>query len=222
MLGKCSAEFRKLCQPMPEELGLPRLAKAWREANEHASQSAHHGWSHRAVYLAGREAGWHELMIKTASWQRDINAGYRKTVVAPEHRTTRDERLGNDGIRKGDLRERMQPELFAILTIRYDDNQANRINAWQRIQHQIRGDQRLPKPLRCNPVLLRLWLMYELQHNYLREKKGRVGLEIKGRSERTVFRWKKACHTVCDEWINQAEDEAQHLLEQAGVIHFEY
>ncbi|WP_422465892.1 replication protein P [Endozoicomonas sp. ALC013] len=54
-------EFRKLCQPMPEELGLPTLAKAWREANEHASQPAHHGWSHRAVYLAGRASGWYEL-----------------------------------------------------------------------------------------------------------------------------------------------------------------
>ncbi|MBO9484037.1 hypothetical protein [Salinisphaera sp. G21_0] len=30
-----------------------------------------------------------ELMIKTASWQWDINAGYRKTAVAPEHRSTR-------------------------------------------------------------------------------------------------------------------------------------
>ncbi len=28
-------------------------------------QPNHHGWSHRAVYLAGREAGWHEL--RTAS-----------------------------------------------------------------------------------------------------------------------------------------------------------
>ncbi len=54
-------EFRKLCQPLPEELGLPTLAKAWREANEHASQPSHHGWSHRAVYLAGRSAGWYEL-----------------------------------------------------------------------------------------------------------------------------------------------------------------
>ncbi|USE36401.1 replication protein P [Endozoicomonas sp. SCSIO W0465] len=54
-------EFRKLCQPLPEELGLPTLAKAWREANEHASQPGVHGWSHRAVYLAGRAAGWYEL-----------------------------------------------------------------------------------------------------------------------------------------------------------------
>lgn len=112
-----------------------------------------------------------ELMVKTASWQREINAGYRKTAVASEHRSSRDERLGDDGIRKGYLRERMQPELFAILTIRYDGNQANRIHAWQLVQHHLRADQRLPKPLRCNPVLLRLWLMYELQHNYFREKK---------------------------------------------------
>ncbi|WP_257264693.1 hypothetical protein [Endozoicomonas sp. ONNA2] len=158
-------------------------------------------------------------MIKTASWQQDINAGYRKTAVAPEHRSTRDERLGDDGIRTGELRERMQPEFFAILTIRYNDNQANRIHVWQLIQHHLRTDQRLPKPLRCNPVLLRLWLMYEFQNNYLRKKRA---VEIKGRSERTMFRWKKACLTVCDGWVNQAEDKAQHLLKQMGVIHFEY
>ncbi len=50
-------EFRKLCQPLPEELGLPTLAKAWKEASEFAGQPSHHGWSHRAVYLAGRLAG---------------------------------------------------------------------------------------------------------------------------------------------------------------------
>ena len=40
---------------------MPTLATAWREANEHTRQPTDHGWSHRAVYLAGREAGWHEL-----------------------------------------------------------------------------------------------------------------------------------------------------------------
>lgn len=54
-------EFRKLCQPLPEELGLPTLASAWKEANEFAGQLNYHGWSHRAVYLAGHAAGWYEL-----------------------------------------------------------------------------------------------------------------------------------------------------------------
>lgn len=160
-----------------------------------------------------------ELMIKSASWQREINAGYRKTTVASEHRSTRDERLGDDGIRKGVLRDRMQPELFAILMIRYDDNQANRSIAWQRIQHHLRSDKRLPKPFRCNPVLLRLWLMYELEHPQLRQARGKI--QIKGKGESTVYRWQQKCRQVCNELIRLAEDEAQDLLEQSGIIRHE-
>ena len=155
-----------------------------------------------------------ELMMKTASWQREINAGYRKTALSPEYQSTRDERLGDDGLRKGDLREQMKPEHFAILTIRYDDNQANRVGAWLRVNHLFRDDGRIPKPIRCNPVLLRLWLMYELQHPELRFYRGK--LDIAGKSERTVYRWKKACRGVCEGWLNQAEDEAQRVLELVG------
>ena len=54
-------EFRRFCQPKPEDIGLPEMAKAWQEANDHAGSPNHHPWSHRAVYLAGRAAGWHEL-----------------------------------------------------------------------------------------------------------------------------------------------------------------
>ncbi|USE35997.1 hypothetical protein [Endozoicomonas sp. SCSIO W0465] len=73
-------EFRKLCQPLPEELGLPALANAWREANEHASQPTHHGWSHRAVYLAGRSAGWYEL--RSAGTAEECREVKRKFGVA--------------------------------------------------------------------------------------------------------------------------------------------
>ncbi|WP_175404620.1 hypothetical protein, partial [Endozoicomonas atrinae] len=80
-------------------------------------------------------------------------------------------------------------------------------------------EERLPKPIRSNPVLLRLWLMVELQHPQLRSRKGRF--DITGKSERTVYRWKQACNRVCSEWITQAEDEAQALLEQAGSIRYD-
>ncbi len=157
-----------------------------------------------------------ELMIKSASWQRDINAGYRKTTVASEHRSTRDERLGDDGIRKGDLRERMLPELFAILSIRYDDNQANRSTAWFRVTHLFREDNRLPKAIRRNPVMLSLYLMWLLQHPDMQQKKGKV--EITGMSRKTLYRWRIACEEVCNEWIRLSEDKAGELLEEAGAF----
>ncbi len=160
-----------------------------------------------------------ELLVKTASWQREINAGYRKTAVASEYRSTRDERLGDDGIRKGDLRERMQPELFAILTIRYDDNQANRSSAWLRVTHLFRVDERIPKAIRKNPVMLALYLMWLLQHPDMQQKRGKV--EITGKSRKTLYRWRVACEAVCNEWIRLAEDQAEELLEEAGAIKYE-
>ncbi|WP_419832102.1 hypothetical protein [Endozoicomonas atrinae] len=160
-----------------------------------------------------------ELMIKTASWQRDMNAGYRKTSIAPEYRSTRDERLGDDGIHKGDLRERMQPELFAILTIRYDDNQANRSSAWLQVVHLFRSDERVPKAIRKNPVMLALYLMWLLQYPDMQQKRGKV--EITGKSRKTLYRWRIACEDVCSEWIRLAEDQAEELLEKAGAIRYE-
>ncbi len=166
-----------------------------------------------------RIMGTPELMIKTASWQQDINAGYRKTAIAPEHCSTRDERLGDDGIRKGDLREKMQSELFAILTIRYDDNQANRSAAWMRVNHLFRGEERIPKAIRKNPVILSLYLMWLLQHPDMQQNKGKV--EITGKSRKTLYRWRIACEEVCSEWIRLAENQAEKLLEQAGAIRYE-
>ncbi|WP_257293447.1 hypothetical protein [Endozoicomonas sp. YOMI1] len=160
-----------------------------------------------------------ELMMKTVSWQLDINSGYRKTTVAPEYQSTRDERLGDHGIRKGDLRERMNPELFAILTIRYDDNQGNRSSAWLRVTNLFRNDERLPKAIRKNPVMLSLYLMWLLQHPDMQQKKGKV--EITGKSRKTLYRWRIACQEVCSEWIKLAEGRAEELLEEAGAIKYE-
>ncbi len=166
-----------------------------------------------------RIMGTPELMIKTASWQREINSGYRKSAIDPEHRSTRDERLGDDGIRKGDFRERMQPELFAVLTIRYDDNHANRITCWESVNYGFREDKRIPKAIRTNPVMLRLFIMAMLQHPELQVGKGSI--EIEGKCRMTVHRWRQACMMVCNEWIREAEEQAGSLLEDKGVIRYE-
>ncbi len=159
-----------------------------------------------------------ELMMSSVSWHRDINSGYRKTVSGSEA-SSRDERLGHDGLWQSRLHQGITPELHDVLIIRYSDDYPKRLMAWQRMQSRFRSEERLPKPIRSNPVLLRLWLMVELQHPQLRSRKGRF--DITGKSERTFYRWKQACNRVCSEWITQAEDEAQVLLEQAGSIRYE-
>lgn len=76
-------EFLRLCQPKPEEIGLPPMAKAWLEANDGAGSPSHHPWSHRAVYLAGRETGWHELRSAlTAQEQRDAKVRFANAYQA--------------------------------------------------------------------------------------------------------------------------------------------
>ncbi len=87
-------EFRKLCQPLPEEMGLPTLAKAWQEANEFSGQPNHRGWSHRAVYLAGREAGWHELRTAgTAEECRDVKRKFGAAYQSLTNRVCQGESL---------------------------------------------------------------------------------------------------------------------------------
>ncbi|WP_224107259.1 replication protein P [Vreelandella aquamarina] len=55
------AEFAALCQPRPEDMGLPTEAEAWREATANAHQPGQHPWSHEAVRMAGAAVGWWEL-----------------------------------------------------------------------------------------------------------------------------------------------------------------
>ena len=158
-----------------------------------------------------------ELMIKNPGWHQEVNSGYR-TLSLNHETSTRDERLAGDGACQRYLRQTMRPELHGILIIRYGEEHdySRRVTAWQQVQHHFRSDERLPEPIRCNPVLLRLWMMHELQLPELRGRKGKI--EIKGKSERTVYRWKKVCKQICNEWITLAEDQAQDLLEQSGTI----
>ena len=50
--------FAALCQPRPEDMGLPAAADAWREASTHAHHPEQHRWSHQAVRMAGAAVGW--------------------------------------------------------------------------------------------------------------------------------------------------------------------
>ncbi|WP_168709198.1 replication protein P [Halomonas borealis] len=53
--------FAALCEPRPEDVGLPAVAEAWREATANAHDPRQHRWSHEAVHMAGSAVGWWEL-----------------------------------------------------------------------------------------------------------------------------------------------------------------
>lgn len=54
-------EFAALCEPRPEDFGMPSVADAWREAVEHSHAPTLHRWSHEAARLAGEMAGWSNI-----------------------------------------------------------------------------------------------------------------------------------------------------------------
>ncbi|WP_271270509.1 replication protein P [Aliamphritea hakodatensis] len=54
-------KFIAWCFPTPEELGLPSLEAAYREACNNAHRISQHRWSHGAVYQAGKESDWTKL-----------------------------------------------------------------------------------------------------------------------------------------------------------------
>ena len=53
--------FAALCEPRPEDLGMPAVNVALREAAGHAHAPSEHAWSHEAVRLAGQALGWWEI-----------------------------------------------------------------------------------------------------------------------------------------------------------------
>ena len=54
-----------LCQPKPEDFGMPSFERAWHEVTQHCHEPLEFSWSHRAVYLAGHYTGWFELRNST-------------------------------------------------------------------------------------------------------------------------------------------------------------
>ncbi|WP_163834713.1 replication protein P [Spartinivicinus ruber] len=55
------SEFIKFCQPKLEELGLPEVEIAYREACRHSHEPLKAKWSHQAVYEAAKQTGFFEL-----------------------------------------------------------------------------------------------------------------------------------------------------------------
>lgn len=62
-------EFRALCTPSAEDLGLPPLDAAYREA---ANATQGHTWSHPAVYVAAQAVGLFELRTLTQDRSRPL------------------------------------------------------------------------------------------------------------------------------------------------------
>ncbi len=51
-----------LCQPQPEDYGLPAVETARTEAEQNSHQVDRHPWSHEAVRVAGKRTGWFDIM----------------------------------------------------------------------------------------------------------------------------------------------------------------
>lgn len=66
------AAFAILCEPCPEDFGMPGLEEAWREVCAHAHEPTHWHWSHETVRMAGSAVGWWDLTHSTApsAWSR--------------------------------------------------------------------------------------------------------------------------------------------------------
>lgn len=54
-------EFRAMCLPSADKLGLPSEESAFLEASRHAHEPNDYIFSHEAVHLAGKAVGWYDL-----------------------------------------------------------------------------------------------------------------------------------------------------------------
>lgn len=110
--------FAALCQPKPEDLGLPSDAQAWREATANAHQPARHRWSHEAVRMAGAAVGWWDLThgssgTHTSKLERTFRTEYAalvNRVMAGEQLQART-LIGHDSqLNRAELAERASRE----------------------------------------------------------------------------------------------------------------
>ncbi|WP_322528958.1 replication protein P [Salinicola sp. LHM] len=58
--------FAGLCEPRPEDVGLPTVDAAWREVCAHCHAPGEWRWSHEAVQMAGQTVGWRDIHSATA------------------------------------------------------------------------------------------------------------------------------------------------------------
>lgn len=105
--------FAALCEPRPEDVGLPDVAGAWREVCAHAHEPGQHAWSHEAVRMAGAAVGWWDLRHVSPSRVARLEKRFGKhygalvnRVMAGEELTPR-QLLEHDGSRsRAELAER--------------------------------------------------------------------------------------------------------------------
>ena len=72
------AEFLALMDECQQSFGLPPQEQAYSEACRHATAPRQHGWSHAAVYHAGRATGWFELKsLSRQATQARFNHHYK-------------------------------------------------------------------------------------------------------------------------------------------------
>ncbi|WP_187774746.1 replication protein P [Billgrantia pellis] len=95
------AEFAVLCEPRPEDLGMPNVELAWAEVCEKAHSPANHSWSHLAVRLAARKVTWsimHSGQREMGSIRERFSQEYLALVnrVMNGQRLTERELLGTD------------------------------------------------------------------------------------------------------------------------------
>ena len=107
--------FAALCQPKPEDLGLPSDAEAWREATANAHAPDRHRWSHEAVRMAGQETGWWDLMhvqpSRVSRLENKFFREYDKFARRALDGERFEPRLGHDSqLTKGALAERASRE----------------------------------------------------------------------------------------------------------------
>ncbi|WP_447896023.1 replication protein P [Vreelandella sp. GE22] len=112
------AEFAALCQPKPEDMGLPTEAEAWREVTGNAHQPGQHRWTHEAVRMAGAAVGWWDLTHGGGDTRASrLESRFRKEYAALVNRVMRGEQLqprhliGHDSqLSRGERAERASRE----------------------------------------------------------------------------------------------------------------
>lgn len=73
-----AGKFVAWCKPSPEDLGLPTVELAYREAAINSHSPIAHRWSHAAVYQAGKETGWFFLKSEP---QRETQAEFKRVYA---------------------------------------------------------------------------------------------------------------------------------------------
>ncbi|OHV12982.1 replication protein P [Kushneria phosphatilytica] len=96
-------EFAALCEPTAEDLGMPSVDRAWREANGHAHDPEGHRWSHPAVRMAGQSIGWIEIHGTTAASRRErLEKRFAREYQALVNRVMAGEQLEARGLLEND------------------------------------------------------------------------------------------------------------------------